>query len=1045
MRKRATSLMLVLALLTTVLGGTLTLSAAAKTAVAGTVTGGTMAAVTAVGDLPAESSLLTGLVPYVGATGNKLDGTTTNLYAGSAAALTDGKVQGLHTVATEETAEAGMAAITTGNNAWSSSFGWGNEAWLIYDLGAAQTLNTVVIANSLVGQLAQAVIGNRYVRLGEVYVADTKNNAANAAYRVMTFDCSAAGEAPAILKLTLDNAATGRYVGFHFTLTNEAQFSEVGLDNGGTGENLVYKYKTARLSELAVYNLGSENVEVTGGTMTAVEIAEDLPEGSNLLAGVIPTTGDTGKLLSESTVLYSGSAAALTDGQVQGIDTAATADTVEAGMAAVTTVNNAWNNSSNGWGNHVWLVFDMGSEQAVETVVIANSLVGQLAQAVTGSRYVHKGEVYVADTRQHSVTADYKVLTFDRTGGHNETPAVMKFVLNAPVTGRYVAFHFELPNEAPFSETGANDGVNYRYKTARLSELAVYAPAGTETIDWQDAPTGQWAAAAENSLVWQWENRLAGLSLLRTDGTALRMTGTEFLADGQLNAAPDRALVSGNGLYDWWAPLTFDLGEEYALERFLVAGGYEDAAYAPHRVKIYVSDTRETLYDAASLAVDSGAMGRTGKQWQLRPAAGMVTGRYVGFSIYVPDADVSTEWCFDDAGNKLYANWWGGIRLGELGVYGEATGQPLTPEKPMKTVVCVGDSVTEGVWDDSGRLYGDKRSYPQQLAELLNTEDAAYSYAVVNAGYGGNALVSATAVGSTTENGWMELHPEEIVAADYVLIALGGNDAPYWGKNRDTYPDLYREQYRALVAAFREKNPTVQIFLLSPQYMKTSQHKDIIEAEILAVQRGLAEELGLSFVDDYTATKRFCAEQGEDAYFTTPTLGIHCSEAGLGVIARNVYRAMTSATRVLGVQRRLDDTADGTAALRFGMAVDCTGVTVGDGHAAVYAEDSTITIADTAYRLVGMGGVAAVADKLTDAENQLVQGGSGVKTVPAAKLYAAGDGRAYFTVTVVHIPENAYDRQVAVRPYAVYAAADGTEIVVYGNIQYACVNDFPLE
>ena len=88
---------------------------------------------------------------------------------------------------------------------------------------------------------------------------------------------------------------------------------------------------------------------------------------------------------------------------------------------------------------------------------------------------------------------------------------------------------------------------------------------------------------------------------------------------------------------------------------------------------------------------------------------------------------MSTELCFDDAGNKLYANWWGGIRLGELGVYGEATGQPLTPEKPMKTVVCVGDSVTEGVWDDSGRLYGDKRSYPQQLAELLNVSQNTYS------------------------------------------------------------------------------------------------------------------------------------------------------------------------------------------------------------------------------------------------------------------------------------------------------------------------------
>ena len=606
-----------------------------------------------------------------------------------------------------------------------------------------------------------------------------------------------------------------------------------------------------------------------------------------------------------------------------------------------------------------------------------------------------------------------------------------------------MAFHFAVPNEAVFSETGQDNGNGaYKYKTVRLSELGVYGP---ESIDWQDATKGQWAAVTDNSRIWQWENRLAGLSFLRSDGTAVRMSGTEFLADGQLNAEPDRALVSGNGLYDWWVPLTFDLGEQYALDRFLVAGGYEDAAYAPHRVKIYVSDTRETLYDAVNLAVDSGAMDYREKQWQLRPTAATVTGRYVGFSIYVPDAGVSSELCFDDAGNKLYDNWYSSIRLGELGVYGEATGQPAAPEKPVKTVLCVGDSVTEGVWDDSGRLYGEKRSYPQQLAELLNGNEAAYSYAVINAGYGGNALVSATAVGSTDENGWMELHPEEIVAADYVLIALGCNDAPYWSKNRDTYPELYRETYRALVAAFRKKNPAVQVFVLSPQYMKTSQHKDIIEAEMLAVQRKLAEELGLSYVDDYTATKRFCAEQGEDAYFTTPTMGLHCTEAGLGVIARNVYRAMTSSTRVLGTQRRLSGTAEGTAALRFGMAVDCTDVTVGNGYAAVYGNNPTITVAGKTYRLVDMGGVAAVADRLTDVETQLVQGGDGVKTVRAAKLYSAENGQVRFVVTVVDIPAKAYSKAVAVRPYVVYAADDGTKIVVYGNIQYACVNDFPLK
>ena len=553
---------------------------------------------------------------------------------------------------------------------------------------------------------------------------------------------------------------------------------------------------------------------------------------------------------------------------------------------------------------------------------------------------------------------------------------------------------------------------------------------------------GWWETITADSAVWQRENQLKSLTPLRIDGTAIRVTDTQYLTDGRLNAEPERTLVSG--FYDGWAPLTFDLGAEYTLDQFLVAGGYESAAYAPHRVKIYVSNTRETLYDDASLVVDSGAMEHTAKQWQLQPAGGTATGRYVGFSIYMPDYDVSTELCYDGAGNKLYANWWGGIRLGELGAYGSPTGHTADDPKPTKTVVCVGDSLTQGVWNDAAQLCGDKRSYPQQLAELLNTADSPYFYAVTNAGYGGRTLVGDAAIGKEESTngvmwGWMDHHSDDIVAADYVMIALGGNDAANWEPRRE----LYREKYRALVAAFREKNPDVQVFVLTPQYMTTSHHI-ALEAEILALQQDIAEELGAVYIDNYTPTKRYYQQHG-DRYFGDPNRGLHPGEEGLGVVARNVYRAMTSSTRVLGTQRRLSGTAEGTGALRFGMAVDCTGVTVGDGYAATYGENPAVTIAGKTYRLVGMGGVAAVAGKLTDAETQLVQGGTGVLTVPANKLYSVENGRAYFTVAVLNIPESAYDKAVAVRPYVEYEATDGSKLVVYGNIQYACVNDFPLE
>ena len=86
-----------------------------------TVSGGTVTAVTAAAELPAGDSLIAGKIPNIGHTNNTLDGATTSLYTGRAAALTDGTVQGVTGFATVETVEEGMAAVGTAGNAWNGS------------------------------------------------------------------------------------------------------------------------------------------------------------------------------------------------------------------------------------------------------------------------------------------------------------------------------------------------------------------------------------------------------------------------------------------------------------------------------------------------------------------------------------------------------------------------------------------------------------------------------------------------------------------------------------------------------------------------------------------------------------------------------------------------------------------------------------------------------------------------------------------------------------------------------------------------------------
>ena len=119
-----------------------------------------------------------------------------------------------------------------------------------------------------------------------------------------------------------------------------------------------------------------------------------------------------------------------------------------------------------------------------------------------------------------------------------------------------------------------------------------------------------------------------------------------------------------------WCNFTFSLGKRATITHFLVGSEVGADQYLKN-VRIYVSETLETLYDAENRIVE--ASGVTAGNYLCRGAAAV--GAYVGFSFLYPGAG---------------APWYGQIRLGELAVYG-------TPETRLEAMQrCVtGATVTE--------------------------------------------------------------------------------------------------------------------------------------------------------------------------------------------------------------------------------------------------------------------------------------------------------------------------------------------------------------
>ncbi len=122
-------------------------------------------------------------------------------------------------------------------------------------------------------------------------------------------------------------------------------------------------------------------------------------------------------------------------------------------------------------------------------------------------------------------------------------------------------------------------------------------------------------------------------------------------------------------------------------------------------------------------------------------------------------------------------------------------------------------------------------------------------------------------------------------------------------------------------------------------------------------------------------------------------------------------------------------------AFKFNAAV--SGMTT-NRNKAIYNSNVKVLLNDE-YTLVGMGAVVSnIADGMTftleDVNN------TSIIDIPAVYVFDVTENSVSYAVRVIDIPYYALHREISARPYYIYADADGNEIVVYADAQFASYN-----
>ena len=186
-----------------------------------------------------------------------------------------------------------------------------------------------------------------------------------------------------------------------------------------------------------------------------------------------------------------------------------------------------------------------------------------------------------------------------------------------------------------------------------------------------------------------------------------------------------------------------------------------------------------------------------------------------------------------------------------------------------KIVVCVGDSITQGV----GVTDASTSSYPAQLSKKLGS-----NYQVLNYGVGGTTVLDGDSAYTATSFYNKALRS----GASVVIIALGTNDCRTDGWDADAFETAYQALVNEIYHA--KADADIILVLPSPIYITAYNYDDeILRNEMIPIIRKIADEYGFKTVDAYSAL------EGKESLFTD---GLHPNEKGAALLARLVKKAI---------------------------------------------------------------------------------------------------------------------------------------------------------
>ena len=184
------------------------------------------------------------------------------------------------------------------------------------------------------------------------------------------------------------------------------------------------------------------------------------------------------------------------------------------------------------------------------------------------------------------------------------------------------------------------------------------------------------------------------------------------------------------------------------------------------------------------------------------------------------------------------------------------TASPKSGKADLIRVACVGDSITNGSCSTNENYY----SYPVHLQKMLG-----YNYYVGNYGHGGKAASNY----ATESHNYVQSID---LKADVLFFMLGTNDA---GGEKDAY----RQNIDNLIKSYKNANPDVQVFMMTPPYALRNP-LNIYIGHFSEIIIEYARSNGFKIINNYTISTR-------DSWVLPDK--VHPDDATYKILAETIY------------------------------------------------------------------------------------------------------------------------------------------------------------